>query len=546
MSLCECGASAVRLTLAAAFASWLPAPAQAPEDPAQAPDPFAPRLRWSHAAQAAQPWLPSSTTFAGADGLVWAAGSIASPRLALLPAAEDANGAASSPLAVDTGLAGALGTVAVAAGVPSGALFSCAQFPSPDALHRRTRVARHDALAAYAGGAFAPAWTRDLSLIGNGAARLACSGDGARLAAAVHDSTSGILEVDWLDGASGALLEQRLLSSQALRAIAASEDGRRLAIVAGAELWVLELGGSTLHHEALAVATPALALSGDGRTLLVGAGSALRVLADQGNGFAERFAANATPSETATRAAIANDGSTYAIGWWNHASGAGVRLQVWDGTGDQLVFETLQQGPPGGLQNFPEAVAVSGDGARAAFGLWGRLDAEPEVLLVDRALAQVVFSIDLPGSVQSLALDRTGTLIAAGMKHAHANQFATTGEFRLYDTGERDLTILEPPRPGGNLHLATRWQAASTALFLLGQAAGAASHPAGTAGGLWIDRGARMRIFARPADASGRADLVLPLPPDPAWVGVSFAAQSAARSGGVLRFSATVVEMVVL
>ena len=63
MSLCECGARAFRLTLAAALASWLPAPAQAP-------DPFAPRLRWSHAAQAAQPWLPSSTTFSGAGGLV--------------------------------------------------------------------------------------------------------------------------------------------------------------------------------------------------------------------------------------------------------------------------------------------------------------------------------------------------------------------------------------------------------------------------------------------------------------------------------------------
>jgi len=539
MSLRECGASAVRLVLGAALASWTPAAAQAP-------DPFAPRLRWSHVAPPAQPWLPSSAAFAGLDGLAWVAGSIGSPRLVLLSAAEDAGGAAASPLAIDTALAGALGTVAVAGGDPAGALFSCAQFPSPDALHRRTRIARHDGLAASAGGPFAPAWARDLTLVGNGAARIACSGDGSRLAAVVHDSASGTLEVDWLDGASGAVIEQRLLPAQALRALAVSEDAHRLAVVAGAELWVLELGGSTVHHEALAVATPALALSGDGATLLVGAGSALRVLAEQAGGFAERFAVQAPASETATRAAISGDGSTYAIGWWNHASGAGVRLQVWDGLSDQLVFETVQQGPPGGLQNFPEAVAVSGDGARAAFGLWGRLDAEPEVLLVDRGLAKVVFAVDLPGSVQSLALDPTGTLIAVGLKHGHANQFATSGEHRLYDTGERDLTILAPPRPGGSLHLATRWQGASTALFLVGQAAVMASHPAGTAGGLWIDRGARMRIFARPADASGRADLVLPLPPDPAWVGVSFAAQSAARSGGLLRFSATVVEMVVL
>ncbi|HVS11410.1 MAG TPA: hypothetical protein VMS76_16180, partial [Planctomycetota bacterium] len=127
MSLCECGASAIRLALAAVLASWLPAPAQAP-------DPFAPRLRWSHAAQPAQPWLPSSTVFAGADGLVWAAGSIGSPRLALLPAAEDAGGGPASPLAVDASLAGALGTVTVAGGETPAALFSCAQFPSPDAL----------------------------------------------------------------------------------------------------------------------------------------------------------------------------------------------------------------------------------------------------------------------------------------------------------------------------------------------------------------------------------------------------------------------------
>ena len=103
------------------------------------------------------------------------------------------------------------------------------------------------------------------------------------------------------------------------------------------------------------------------------------------------------------------------------------------------------------MQGYPEVVLITPDGRRAAFGTWGTGDPQPEVLLVDALTGAVVLERDLPGSVRALALDETGTRVAVGMKHTHANQFSATGEVRLYDTGERDLQVVGHPAAGGAL-----------------------------------------------------------------------------------------------
>jgi len=512
---------------------------------AQAPDPFAAGLRWSHAPSAQEAWLPTSLVFAAGGELVWAAGSGADPRRMLFSTPSGAfGGAEQPPVFEDAHSQPVQGGPRVAGSARADSLFSVVQVPGSDPLDRRAQVARHDALASAAGASFAPRWIHDMGVVASGTPLVAAARDGARVVAAVHDQASGLLRLDWLDGWSGALDARRELASQSLRRLELSDDGARCALLAGAELWVLDAAGATLHHEQLALVTNALALSGDGRTLLVGAGSGLRALVDAGAGFAEAAHLSAPVGEYAVRAAAARDGGTWAIGWWDSLDGRSVRLEVVDGTTHATLFEHEQKGAPGGLQNFPASVRVTPDGRRAAFGLWGANDPRPDVLVYDRASDAVVFARDLAGSALALVLDDEGRRLAVGMKHAHANQFAATGQVRLYDTGECDVALLARPEAGHPLPVAARLAGAKTVLFLVGAPAPSPQTLPGVAGTLLLDRGAGIRAFLAPADASGRADLALS--PSPGHFGVELAVQALARLKGGARLTLCAVAPLVL
>ena len=220
---------------------------------AQAPvDPFLPGLRWTHPASPVAPWLPRDVAFAAGGELVWAAPTLANPHLLLLAAGEVASPApelhASGPPT------GAIGVVETAANGADG-LFAAAQFPDPVATSRRTEVYRYDGLGPGQGLPFAAVWTHDVGLKTNGPVRLELDPSGTVLAAAVHDAANGVVQVDLLDPASGALAARRTVAGNALRSILLSEGGALLAVAAGLDLWVLDAGGQTVHHEILASAT---------------------------------------------------------------------------------------------------------------------------------------------------------------------------------------------------------------------------------------------------------------------------------------------------
>jgi hypothetical protein len=507
-------------------------------------DPFQPGLRSTYTASAASAWLPQAVDFAANGELLWVAGSGNSNRVGLLSSAP---AGAIQPELVDSAFNGASGALSVASAARADRLFAAAQYPTTDASHVRTVVSAHDALFAAGQGVFAPRWTHDAGIVGNGPARLACDATAAKVVVALSDALTGTARIDWLDGATGALAARVDLAASPLRALAVAKDLSRTAIVIGTKLWVFDANGVTVHQENLGAATYALALSGDASRLIVGAQNKLRVLARNPNSsYADLHVVTAAPGELATRVALSDDGSTWAAGWWNAVSPSSIRFELWDGPSQTRKWYALQSGPPGGLQNYPEAVAVTPDGRRAAFAAWGVLDSQPEVLLVDKALAAPVLSLDLPGSALSLALDDGGTRVAVGMKHVHANQFGATGEFRVYDTGERDLQTTAAPRHGGTLELSARRAGATHVLFAIGQLASHAQPFPGSVGTLWIDRKAAPLVFARAADAQGEAHLSVPLTNSSSAIGVHFAVQAAARVASKLYFSATVVEPIVL
>jgi hypothetical protein len=59
---------------------------------------------------------------------------------------------------------------------------------------------------------------------------------------------------------------------------------------------------------------------------------------------------------------------------------------------------------------------------------------------------------------------------------------------------------------------------------------------------LQLDRGLRLRVVPRPADALGRAELDLPLPSLAALSGARLSVQVASRVGGVVVFSESVLD----
>lgn len=503
----------------------------------RAQDPFAPGLRWTRAATNADAWIPRSVAFGDGGELVWASATGTRAHFEL----DAANGAgAVLPSQRDDSVVSAISVLSVAAGRDPGALFSVAQFAQPDAAHRATRVSRY---APNLGAAFAPVWTVDSGLVVNGPARLACDERGEHVFVALWDDTAHAVQLDALDGATGALLARTTLAGASLSELCVSPDGSRVALSAGLDLFVLDAQLAPLHHEVLATSTRALAFDAGGDELAVGATGSVRVLVRTPAGYTTARTVLSGRGELAARVELSRDGALAAIGWWNALSGVDVRLEAYDVKRGVRRWENVQPGTAGGLQNLPEVLRVSADGRRVALGTWGGSAGVPELQLFDGASGAVVLAADLPGSVQALALDETGTRIAVGFKNAHANLFATTGQFRLYDTGERDLTLTDTPRVGGTMQLSARAANATEVLFLFGLRAPAPLHLAGAQGELFLKR-VRLTTIAVPADASGRADLSRVIAADPQLVGTRWHVQAAFRIQGVLHFSRTVLDPV--
>jgi hypothetical protein len=502
-------------------------------------DPFGVSVRWTVPAPSAAPWIPRDVAFAAGGELVWAGPAVSNPGVLLL---SSTGAGAGAPLFEDMGLAGAVGPVLVRAGDGPDELFAAAQYEL--GAVRRTEVTCYDARTTAALGlGFEPSWIYDPGVPSVRPALLECAPDGSALVTAVHDG-NGVV-VDWISPATGMLESRTFVTGLGLSVLSISADGRRAAIVAGLDLWVIEKGGAVLHQEQLAASTNAVRLSADGRVLGVGGFGAVRILVEGSGGtFAPAGTLSGAANELPTRLALDADGGTAAIGWWNFTTGTSVRLEVWDVELGERLVHRIQSGGPGALQNFPQSVELSADGARAAFGLWGAGDAQPDALLVDVALDEDVLAIDLPGSVEAAVLDPSGTRLALAVKDAHANAFASTGAVMLVDSGERDLQLVAQATPGGKLSLAANRPGQQFTMFAIGTP-GPPLALLGL-GTTHLDVTRNVFYFGAPADSVGRAFRELNLPATPGVVSAVFAVQAIFIAPDFTELSRTAVQPVIL
>lgn len=510
-------------------------------------DPFSPGLRWLRPATPTDPWIPGDVTFAGSGNLVWSAAAGPQGLWSLIEVPGASPTGPRTPRSEHRAPQAPIASIQSVAAERAEAFYGLRQ-ETVTGFDKRTEVAAYQPYGLPAAAPLDPLWRFDFGLTTTGPARLATDAAGELVIAALLDAAADQVEIVGLNGADGAVLFRHSLAGSALNALCVARDGGIFAVAAGLDVYAFRSDGTQLDHFVRSAATPALALSSSGRVLVAGGDARLDVRVRGRAGYRPArsvpFVAG-VPVELALRAALSESGERVAIAWWDRTSGVALRLEVWDLRRNARLLEFSQSGPVGGLQNVPEALVLSAQGDRVALGTWGLGGPEPEVMLFDVDSAQLVFEANLPGSVHELDLDATGTRIVVAHKDTHANQFSSTGGIRLYDTGERDVVLLEAPRAGRELRVAARRSGAGAALFLVGSRASVARPLPGTGGMLALELQG-LRVFSRTTDGAGQAEWAVDVPHGNAWVGFPFAVQSAFRVAGATDLSAAVLDPLVL
>lgn len=510
---------------------------------AAAQDPFSAEERWFAGPAPGEVWLPEDVTLAGDASFVWTARSGTDGGLFVYDAV--ARGT-QGPRGKATDLAGSTGVPLIASGTRGDAVFSLRQVEAPTIYSRAPIVQAFDPRGVSAGGTMAPLWEHDLGVRINGSARLVADRAGDTVVAAAWDNATAQVRLDLLDGTTGALIARDDLPGLGLSALAISADGSRIAAVCGLNLYVLDArnGLGSLHSEVLNSSTQALALSANGLTLAHGAIGSLRVLQDLFGGYAASGSVTGSSTELPSRVALSDDGGTAAIGWWDYTNAPTARLEIFDLIFGFAFASEAQNGPTNGFQNLPQAVRITPDGRRAAFGMWGN-GVDAQVVMLEAGSFAPVASLPLAGSVRGLALDPDGTRLAIGHKETHNQNFSARGSVRLYDTGERMLQLQGTPRVGGSLDAVAMRAGSNLGWFVIGPKAAAPQTFPGTTGALLLQRG-RLQINARPVDSAGRMDFSLPLPNSPALRGLQLHVQAAFRTTQGLVLSPNLVSPYIL
>ena len=496
---------------------------------AEAQDPFTASQRWLTAPSAAD-WAPEQVAFAGDEAFVWCSVRGAEDSLLLMDSVSTGDGVIRGTVPP---LADQFRAAAIAAGSRADRVFAMRQVSLPSLFRRTPLVSGFNALAASGGAPMDEVWTHDLGIRINSSVKLVTDARGDVVAAAAFNDATAEVRLDLLDGTTGALLGRADVPGVGLNALSISADGRRVILSAGMNLFVLDAAGRTLHVEPLALATQAVSASADGGTVAYGTFGAVRLLTEfPGFGYMATGSVWGGATELPTRLDLSRDGTIAAIGWWEYTSGRSVRLEIFD-----LLFQFPMAshdvpGSTGASQNLVSDVEFSGDDRRAAFATWGNGSA-PEVYLLEMGAFGPVLRVDTGGSVRDLDLDNSGTRLALASKSVHASAPSARGDLRLLDSGERQIQLLETPRLGGELRAAARRPGATIGWFLIGPRAAQPTQLPGVDGPLLLRRD-RLQFQVAVPDASGRMDLVLPVPGSSTLRGTQMHLQGAFRvPGGV-------------
>lgn len=517
------GRSWRRAALAVVSATWI---GLAPEVTAQ--NPYQAGLRWSASAQTAQPWIARRVAFAGDAQAIWAGRAVAFPGVTLYVGTDSGSLAA----ALDVPMPGALGPVEVAVGRSLDELYCAAQYSATGG--KQTIVSRYSALASSKGSS-PDVWTTSLGAPHNGGVLLAVAPTGIWVARL--DANAGVVHLSGLDPMTGVVGWTQLLAGAALRGLQTSADGTRIALALGNRVSVWSAAGVELASLNQTQSNEAFALSADGTTLAVGGLGHVKVWRDEGAGYVSVGQVELGAPWLATRAVLSADGQVLGAGFWNSATADAIRWTMWNLGASTKLHDVTQTGVYGGLQNFPEAIAINASGKRLLCGAWGSGGPHPQLMLLDRDQPEPVYSTYTPGSVLAVDLSADGTQLAVAVKSGHSNQFSTTGFVQRFDTGERDVQLIGTLQTGQAFQITSMRPQSFATVFALGSKLSPTSSYPGVEGALAIQPTKPYWLFMVPASPAGRADLIGAVPPIPSFVGLTLSAQAVFVEPNGLAFS---------
>ncbi len=497
-------------------------------------DPYSQGMRWSYGSTAVSPWIPRDVALVADGEFAWVGEAVGNPAVTLL----GGTNAATLQTVFSFPQIGALNIVDVEAGDCIDELYAAAQFAgSTPSAGRKTEVSRFSGFQS----SQPLLWTRTLGPDVVGGVLLAVDSTGEAVVAARFDPKVGRVDLDRLSPADGSSDFSVSFAAGSLRGLAISKGGDRILVALGGAFLLLDGAGNILLQQSLPSSTEAFAISADGSTLALGDLGKLHIFTESATGYSETQNLVVTSEWMTTRIALSSDGSELAAGWWNYQTGLSIRFQMWDLSTSSKLHEFTQSGLGGGLQNFPQDIAISPNGNRAVLGAWGSGGPEPQLVLLDRNEPLPVFSTYLAGSVMALDMDDTGDRITVAMKGSHSNQFATTGYVQSFATGQRDLQIVGQTLIGAPFQF-TSMQAGSTGtLLVFGSPMSYGSPPItinGVLGELKIDPSQAFIMQGLLADAFGRADLVGVIPSSASLIGMAIAVQAVFVTPFGLEFSA--------
>ena len=256
------------------------------------------------------------------------------------------------------------------------------------------------------------------------------SADGQIVVAAASKDWGPDSRVVILNGATGGELvrTQRPISIEAAELCA---DGSRVVLSESNWVRIYETAGLTLLYEFQAWGGGGIhRISRDGK-IVIGAGFDVRVVKDNGSGWHRIYMYGESGMWYGDGAAFSGDGNTLL---WVANDYATYQQTVWGVidlvTGTELGRKTTQG--TGTWQDFPARSQGSYDGRVFASATWGtQNNVHPEVQVFDRQ-ANVIGSIDTPGSPFDLDLTADGHFVVVGCKHVHANVTGMGGDAYVY------------------------------------------------------------------------------------------------------------------
>ena len=284
-----------------------------------------------------------------------------------------------------------------------------------------------------------PLWTRDFPEIYDAVREhnVQVSRDGSTVVVGLSQGSAASM-LYFLSGADGSILQTWPGETGTIGSVDVTEDGSHALILhaqpnATARLISRATGQETFSAGGSGVGA-AYKVSGDGTVVVMG-GFSFNVWKNTGGSWSQVINFTQSGNWFGSGLAVSRDGSTAATLSHNYANGyLSNDVRVFD-VATATLLGTYSTAGSGSYQSSSQGAEMSDDGSRLAVACWGtQIEGPPEVMVLDRT-ANLIDSIDAPGSVFSVDITGDGRYVLAGSKAVHANVFGNGGNAYLLDLG---------------------------------------------------------------------------------------------------------------